>query len=285
LRRLPLIAALVAAVLITVVAPAGAGAATLRGRILGVPQVSGAHARVPVLLSSGAQAVLTVPAKSGFRTASRGRTSAPRTRLGDVVKARVRAVARGAAKARYLVIVTRSAAPAFGDLAARLAASSAGTRQAATEVARLAAAGASGTGSQDPGVLRLYLLQVRYVLNVLIADLRTQAGGFDKVAGDVSSLPRGDELAGRLKDTAGAARGAATKLEDGVTGLDEVINAIGGSSGDPLPVGTVSEVAQVLTAAQQVLDGLDPGDAIPGGPKLPDPLGGVPVPPVPPVTP
>jgi hypothetical protein len=280
LRRSLLIAALVAAVWITA---APAGAATLRGRILGHPQVSGTHARVPLLLADGTEAVLTVPARSGFRTTSTGRTSAPRTRLGDAVKAQVRSLRGGRAEARYLVIVVRSAAPAFGDLQERLGASSAGVRRAAAEVARL---GATDVGrSTDPGPLRLFLLQVRYSLNLLISDLRDQAGGMERVAGDVRALPKGDALAGQLEDAAGGARGAATKLEDGVTGLDIVINAIGGASGEPLPVGTVSEAGQVLNAALQVLDGLDPQDDVPGAPTLPDPLGGVPVPPLPPVLP
>jgi hypothetical protein len=84
---------------------------------------------------------------------------------------------------------------------------------------------------------------------------------------------------------AAAARGAATKLDAGVTGLDEFINSIGGASADGLPIGGVGEVTQVLAAAPQVLDGLDPQDGIPGGPTLPDPLGGVTAPTLPPVLP
>jgi hypothetical protein len=274
---------LVALVVVGLTAPAGAQAVTLHGRILGEPQLRGAHARVPLLLSNGSEAVVTVPARSGFRTVANGRTSAPRTRLGDTVTARVRSLRGGRAKARYLAIVARSAAPAFGDLRARLAASSAGARRAVAEVARLASTDVGQ--SKDPGPLRLSLLQVRYQLNLLIADLRRQVGGFEKVASDVSGLPKGGALAGQLQDASGGARAAATKLENGVTGLDELINAIGAASSEPLPVGTVSEVSQVLTAALQILDGLDPGDDIPGAPTLPDPLGGEPVPPVAPVVP
>ncbi|HWI71859.1 MAG TPA: hypothetical protein VNT55_07890, partial [Baekduia sp.] len=205
---------------------------------------------------------------------------------GDVVTARIGAVRGARASAAYLRIDHRSAAPAFGDLAARLGASARGARQAADEVARLAeTAGGPSRASPDPGPLRLFLLQARASLNLLIADLRDQAAGMAKVAGDVATLPRAERLAGQLRDAAGDARGAAARLEDGVTGLDEFINSIGGTSAAPLPAGTVSTIGAVLTAALQILDGLDPDDGIPGGPALPDPLGGVPVPPVPPVLP
>jgi hypothetical protein len=283
LRRSTLAACLAAVVLIAIdAAPAGA-TTTLRGRILGQPQVSGVHARVPVLLRDGGEAVLTVPATSGFRTVSTGRTSAGRTRLGDVVRARVRALRGGRASARYLTIVTRSGAPAFGDLAARLKASSDGVKDAATQIGQIAKA--EQAGPQDPAVLRTSLLALRYQLNELIRGLRAQANGMDAVGAGVRDVPKADELVDQLGATAKSARRSAGRLEDGVTGLDEFINAIGGSSSDPLPVGTVSTVSQVLTTALQILDGLDPDDGIPGGPTLPDPLGGVPVPGVPPVLP
>jgi hypothetical protein len=282
-RRSLFAACLAAAVLITAdVAPAGA-ATTLRGRILGQPQISGAHARVPILLRNGAEAVLTVPATSGFRTAATGRTSADRTRLGDVVSARVRALRGGRASAKYLKIVSRSAAPAFGDLATRLKASSDGAQEAVDQIAQIAKAQTSGP--QDPAALRLALLGLRYQLNELIAGLRAQATGMDRVGADVDDLPRADDLVKQLGTTARSARSSANRLEDGVTGLDEFINSIGGTSNDPLPVGTVGTVSQVLAAALQVLDGLDPQDAVPGRPQLPDPLSGVPVGRVPPVLP
>ena len=41
----------------------------------------------------------------------------------------------------------------------------------------------------------------------------------------------------------------------------------------------------MLAAALQVIDGLDPQDGLPGAPTLPDPLGGVQVPSLPPVLP
>jgi hypothetical protein len=283
LRRSTVAACLAAVVLIIAdTSPAGA-ATTLRGRILGRPQVTGVHARVPVLLAGGGEVVLTVPARSGFRTVSTGRTSAGRTRLGDVVRARVRTVRGGRASARYLTIVSRSAAPAFGDLAARLKASADGAKDAAAQIGQIAKAQQSGP--QDPAGLRATLLALRYQLNELIRGLRAQAGGMDAVGAAVRDLPRAGDLVDQLGTTARSARTSAGRLEDGVTGLDEFINAIGGASGDPLPVGTVGTVSQVLSTALQVLDGLDPDDGIPGGPTLPDPLGGVPVPPLPPVLP
>jgi hypothetical protein len=283
LRRSTLVACLAAVVFIVIdAAPAGA-ATTLRGRILGQPQVSGVHARVPVLLRDGAEVVLTVPAKSGFRTVSTGRTSASRTRLGDVVRARVRALRGSRASARYLAIVARSGAPAFGDLAARLKASSDGVKDAATQIGQIAEA--EQAAPQDPAALRTSLLALRYQLNELIRGLRAQAAGMDAVGAGARDLPKADELVDQLGSTAKSARRSAGRLEDGVTGLDEFINSIGGSSSDPLPVGTVGTVSQLLTTALQILDGLDPDDGIPGGPTLPDPLGGVPVPAIPPVLP
>jgi hypothetical protein len=276
LRR-SLCAAVLAATVLIIAAPAGA--ATLDGHILGRPQIDGLHARVPVLLADGAGVVLTVPAKSGFRTATTGRTSADRTRLGDAVSATVRRVRDGRASAKYLKIAKRSAAPAFGDLDAGLASSSEGVKQAAAEVAAITAAEAGGP--QDPAKLRGYLLTLRYRLNLLIVGLRSQAAGMDRVKQTLSELPKAGQLSGQLTGAATGARSAATKLEDGVTGLDEFINAIGGTGGEPLPVGGVGEVGQILTTAEQILDGLDPQDGLPGAPTLPDPLGGVPVPVVP----
>lgn len=284
MRRSVFAACLAAAVLITVLAAAPAGASTtLRGRILGQPQVSGAHARVPLLLANGAEAVVTVPAKSGFRTAATGRSSAARTRLGDAVTARVRSLRGGRASAKYLKITARSAAPAFGDLLARLSASASGVEKAIGEVARIAKAEAGGP--QSPAQLRTYLLALRYDLNELIRGLRAQAAGMDKVGADVKGLSKGHDLVEQLAAAAGGARSAATKLEAGVTGLDEFINSIGALSDEPLPVGTTGTVSQVLDLALQTLDGLDPTDGLPGAPTLPDPLGGVPVPQVPPVLP
>jgi hypothetical protein len=283
LRRSTLAACLAAVVLIVLdAAPAGA-ATTLHGRILGRPHVSGTHARVPVLLRDGREVVLSVPARSGFRTVSTGRTSADRTRLGDVVRARVRALRGGRASARYLAIVTRSDAPAFGDLAARLKASADGAKEAVAQLQRIAKA--EQDAPRDPAQLRTALLALRYQLNELIRGLRAQATGMDEVGAAVRDVPKAGELVDQLGTTAKSARSSAGRLEDGVTGLDEFINSIGGSSGDPLPVGTVGTVTQVLNTALQVIDGLDPQDGLPGDPTLPDPLGGVPVPGVPPVLP
>jgi hypothetical protein len=283
LRRPALAACLAATVLLSTAAAEAGAVTTLHGRVLGRPAVSGAHARVPLLLSGGREVVLTVPARSGFRTTTTGRTSADRLRLGDAVRARVRTVGRGQARARYLAVVARSAAPPFGELAARLAAASDGAHQAVDEVERVAAAEKSGP--VDPAALRLALLDLRYRLNELIRGLRSQADGMDTVSTRLRGLDRAEDLLRELAGSARGARSAATKLEDGVTGLDEFINSIGATSGDPLPVGTVSTVSQVLEAALQILDGLDPQDGIPGGPTLPDPLGGVPVSALPPVLP
>jgi len=250
-RRPLLPAAVVALVLILA---STAQATTLRGRILGRPQVSGAHARVPVVLdersvralhATGVEAVLTVPAKSGFRSADRGRGAPERTRLGDVVSARVRGLSGGAAQAKYLKIEKRSAAPSFADLAARLDASSAGAKRALEEVGRITAAEQSGP--QDPAQLRTFLLAVRYQLNLLIADLRTERDGLRSVAAGVRELPGAGELQDRLGTAADAAGSSAQKLEDGVAGLDEFINSIGGSSGAALPIGSVSTVGALLT--------------------------------------
>jgi hypothetical protein len=274
-RRTLLWAALAAAVLIAVVA-VPAGAMTLHGRILGQPQVHGAHARVPILLSSGRIAVLAVPAKSGFRTVASGRTSAPATRLGDVVRARVGALRAGAGRARYLAIVQRSPAPTFADLAARLSASSDGAKTALEEVGRIAKA--EKDGPQDPAQLRLFLLDLRYKLNVLIADLRRQAAGMEKAAGDV----RGSgDLVDQLDKASRGARSAARDLENGVAGLDEFINSLGALNGAGLPAGGADVVAQLLATAQQVLGELAPAVPAPGTPALPSPLGGLPVPPLP----
>src|SRR4051812_19428993 len=148
-RRCIFVACLAATVLIVAAAPAGA-ALTLRGRIVGAPQLSGVHARVPLVLADGREAVLTVPARSGFRTVATGRTRAGRTRLGDVVSARVRTLRGGRARAEYLKIVARSVAPPFDELHAQLRAAAGGAHKATDEVDRIARAESSGP--QDPAV-------------------------------------------------------------------------------------------------------------------------------------
>jgi hypothetical protein len=168
-------------------APAGADT-TLRGRILGQPQLSGAHARVPLLLANGTAVVLTVPARSGFRTATTGRTTADGTRLGDAVSAEVGAVRAGRASATYLKIVTRSPAPTFDDLRAQLGAASTGAKEAVDAVGRIGAAQAGGP--QDPAALRFTLLGLRAQLNTLIASLRDQADNMSKVATSIKDRPR-----------------------------------------------------------------------------------------------
>ncbi len=280
-RRSLFAACLAAAVLI--ISASGADAATLRGRILGEPAVRGAHAQVPLALSGGGVAVLTVPAKSGFRTVTTGRTSADKTRLGDLVSARVRSLVRGRAKAQYLKIVSRSQAPSFATLHGLLGGAQTGARAASAAVASIAAQEAAGNGTvTDPDALRNAMLSFRTTLNNLVNGLRDQADNMDKVRGSVRASKT---LVRQLDDTAAAARTAARKLDDGVTGLDEFINSIGGLSADGLPIGGVGEVSQVLAAALQVIDGLDPQDGLPGAPTLPDPLGGVQVPSLPPVLP
>ena len=126
-----LAAALAATVRITA-APAR-GATTLRGRILGRPHVEGVHARVPVVLDArsarvlharSAEAVLTVPARSGFRSIDRGRGAPDATRLGDIVSARVRGLGPGgAARSRYLRSSGARPRRRSPALAARLSAS------------------------------------------------------------------------------------------------------------------------------------------------------------------
>lgn len=281
MRRRSLFAACAAAAVL--ISASGADAATLRGRILGEPAVAGAHAQVPLALTGGGVAVLTVPARSGFRTVSTGRTSADRTRLGDVVSARVRSLVRGRAKAKYLKIVTRSQAPSFADLHALLGGAQSGASAASAAVAAIAAQEKAGNGVvSDPDALRNTMLAFRATLNDLVNGLRDQADNMDRVRGSVDASKA---LVKQLDDTAAAARSAARKLDDGVTGLDEFINSIGGLSADGLPIGTVGEVSQLVATALQVIDGLDPQDGIPGAPTLPDPLGGVPVPSLPPVLP
>jgi hypothetical protein len=278
-RTLP--AAVLATIVLFGVAAGSADAASLHGRILGPPAVAGGHARVSVLLDSGAPVTITVPARSGFRTASAGRTTAGGTRLGDVVSARVGWLRTGdRASAAYLKIERRSAAPTFDDLAARLGASAAGAQRAGDELARIAKAPQGGP--QDPGMLRLFLLRLRTQLNLLIADLRMQASGMDDVRSDVGG-PAADELIARLRRTAGGARSAATKLERGVAGLDEFINSIGGLNGRPLPAGPAEVIDRVLAAAQQTIDQVAPlvgvpAPKLPAPPPLPPPPVAVPVP-------
>lgn len=280
MRRTLLVAALAAVVFITA---APAHAATLRGRILGQPHVHGSQATVPVLLDDASvrrldaravKAMVTVPAGSGFRTVSTGRTTAGGTRLGDVVSARVGSLsAHGAATARYLKIERRSTAPSFAALGTRLRAARAGAGQALGDVARTAQAEQSGP--PDPGLLRTSLLQVRYQLNLLIADLRQQADGIDQVVADLQGAPQDDStsaLIQQLSAASSALRDAASNLDDAVAALDEFINSIGGAGTPPPSTGTADTVGAVLQAAQDVLSSLD--NVLPG-------LPGVPAPPVP----
>jgi hypothetical protein len=280
--RRTLLTGALAAVVFIAAAPA-AGAAKLHGRILGRPHVDGAQATVPVLLDGASMRVLgarraevlvTVPARSGFRTATRGRSSAAGTRLGDVVSARIAALrGRASIHARYLKLERRSTAPAFGELESRLAAAAAGAEQALPAAGRIA--DAEQQGPPDPGQLRFSLLGVRTNLNLLISDLRDQARGIDDLVADLrgSSPPPADALLQRLGEVAAALRGVAQTLEDGVAGLDEFINSIGGLGGGTLPAGSTDAVGQVVGTVLQTLDQL----GAPSLTGLPSPLGGLPV--------
>ena len=282
MRRLLFVAALAAVVFITA---APAHAATLRGRILGQPHVRGSSAAVPMLLDDASvrrfgarsvKAIVTVPARSGFRTATTGRTTAAGTRLGDVVVARVRSLsARGAARARYVKIERRSTAPSFAALRTHVRAAKAGADQALGEMARAAQAGQSD--QQDSGPLGTGLVLVRDELNLLIADLRSQADGIDQVISDLQAGPQDDStsaLIQQLSAASSALRDAAASLDDAVASLDELINSIGGAAGPSLPVGSADIAGALLQAAQDVLGAL--GSVLPGLPPVPAPSPAVP---------
>jgi hypothetical protein len=271
--RRPLV--LLAVMLCAAAAPADA--ATVQGRVLGQPHVDHGRATVPVMPAGGsAPLYVTVPASSGFRTRSHGRTRASHLRLGDVVSARAVSLRSGRrAQARYVRLDRRSSAPAFADLDARAAAAAKGARQAQDEIARIASE--EQNGPQDPSTLRTYLLAVRTNLNYLIADLRDQARGIDTAVRDLraSSPASADPLLDRLARAADDARASATKLEDAVAGLDEFINSIG-DRGTPLAAGATDTVSQLVQTVVDVLGGLTGGAT----PSVPNPLDGLPVPPL-----
>lgn len=276
--------------------PQAAGAATLRGTVVGRPAVVAQKVVVqgttppgvertrtvivvPVLLSASGErtagaaiARVTVPATGGLKTAF-ARIEPGDLRVGDRVSATVSRVSvRPSAK--VLRVTRRASTPSFARMDAQRASTVRKVERAIASTGRLTTDPSSTLDPKNPATsndgLRDQLRAVRTDLNLLIADLRATADALDDTVATIAAARpqdpgRNAEVARRqaatltrLTTDAGAARIAANGLDVAVGKLDETINAVGDPSAPPLPIEGVSAVSSLLYAVLDLLR--DPPD-------------------------
>jgi hypothetical protein len=256
--------------------PAAAGAATLKGTVVGRPTVTAKSVVVPVLLSSAGErtagtalARVVVPAARGLKS-SYGRLKAADLRIGDRVTASVsRVSARPHAKA--LRVGRRGATPSFAKLDQQRVSVTAEITRAIASTKQLIADPTSvldpKTPAADNNALREQLRAVRTDLNLLIANMRTTADALDAtVAQIVAARPvdparravaesRQKAIVDGLTSDALHGRDAAAALELAVVRLDEAMNAVGDPSAAPLPIDGLGAVSDLLYAVLDLLRG------------------------------
>ncbi len=270
--------AVAAALGIAVLAPSAAGAATLRGTVIGKPVSAGANTVVPVLLSAasdraagGAVARVVVPRK-GIRTATA--ILAPLgLRIGDRVSADVARVTVRP-RTRVLRVTRRGLVPTFATTAKRRASITAKVRRAIAATEQLKRDPSSVLDPKNPATtneqLRDQLLAVRTDLNFLIDDLRTTASALTATVAAITAVRPADPArraaiekrqARTLATLTGDAKTASdtvVAMDEAVGRLDETINAVGGvPSAEPLPIETTTTASNILNAVFDLLRGPD----------------------------
>lgn len=257
---------------------AASGATTVRGTVVGEPTVSGTTATVPVLVGETGRRALRVatplvrvrvPQARGIR-ASTGVLKPGGLRIGDRVRAALGRVRDGRASTAVLRVTARGGTASFDRLDASRSRARSQAQAAADAVARLdaTASGVVGAPAETPAQLRRFLLDLRYDLNVLVADLRASGQQTaDAVARIERERPadarrraaverRQRPLLDALRRSQGDLDRTRTALEDAVTRLDEAILDVGGVSAPSLPVGTVGTVSDLVQGILAII-GLD----------------------------
>lgn len=256
-------------------APSGAGAATLRGTVVGQPQAAGGSTVVPVLLSAasdratGASLAKVVVPASGVR-ASTGPIAPLALRIGDRVSATVTKITRRS-HTRRLRVTRRGLTPTFRTTQSRRTALAAKVKRAQGAVAQLQRDPTSVLDPKHPAAsndeLRGQLLSIRTDLNVLIDDVRTTGEALDATVAMITAVAPADPARARalarrqaptldaLSTDAATARTTVVALDGAVGKLDETINDVGVPSAAPLPIETVTAASNVLAAVFDLLRG------------------------------
>ncbi len=252
----------------TVLAAPASAATNIKGTVVGAPTSSRGLASVPVLLSvtsgrslrtNAAVVRVRVPAARGIR-ARTGVLAPGGLRIGDRVHARVGRLTSGSVRTSVLRISARGGAASFDRLKRSRLRAADQAAAAATAVGQLDATGSGveGATADDASELRRQLMDLRYDLNVLIADMRILS---EQITDAIARIERGRpadpsrrsavarrqapliaELA-RTRDDLDRSR---TDLEDAVTRLDRAILDVGGVSAPSLPIGTVGTVTDTV---------------------------------------
>lgn len=267
-----------ATLLCLIPATSATAATTVAGTVVGEPTVKGATATVPVLVTETSRKKLRVssplvrvrvPQARGIR-ATTGILKPGGLRIGDRLRASLGRVRSGAASTKVLRVRTRGGTASFDRLAASRSRARTQAQAAADAVARLDGTGSGvvGAPASTPEQLRGFLMDLRYDLNVLIADLRATA---EQTAGAIARIERERPtdarrraaverrqapLVAALRASGQEVTTTRTALEDAVTRLDEAILDVGGVSAPALPIGTVGTVTDVVQTVLAII-GLD----------------------------
>jgi hypothetical protein len=235
---------------------AQASAATLRGTVVGAPANLGGRVSVPVLVRGASVSEISIPARRSVRTKN-GRVTAVHLRIGDRVSAQVARVARRV-RATSLRVGARGRSKSFLSLSRARAAALNRVTQAAGEVDKINSNPMSLLSPDDPAKsqdeLRQQLMDVRYGINLLVADMRSDADGIDaavKAIKAVSAHPAA--LIAQLTDTSSGERKAADALAAATAKLDQYINDVGGASSPSAGINEVGTVSDILHAVLELL--------------------------------
>lgn len=273
--RMVLAAVACAAPLALTAAGPAAAATSIAGTVVGAPTTSGASATVPVLVSETSRQKLRltspllrvrVPSAGGIRAVT-GRLAPGGLRIGDRARASVGAVRRGVASTKVLRVTQRGGSASFDRLAASRERARAQAQAAADAVARLdsTASGVVGAPADTPEQLRGFLMDLRYDLNLLVADLLALGDQTtDAIARIERERPtdparraavarRQAPLIASLRDSRDQTATTRLALEDAVTRLDRAILDVGGVSAPSLPIGTVGTVSNVVQAVLAII--------------------------------
>jgi hypothetical protein len=258
--------------------PSAAGAATLRGTVVGKPVSAGKSVVVPVLLSAagdraaGAALARVVVPSNRVRTAFASIRPLG-LRIGDRVSATVPRITTRP-RATLLRVTRRGLVPTFATTQNRRVAISAKVKRAIAATEQLKLDPMSVLDPKNPATtneqLRDQLLAVRTDLNFLISDLRTTADALEATVAAITAVRPADpsrraaierrqaKTLAALKRDATTARGTVVALDDAVGRLDETINAVGGApSAAPLPIETTTTASNILNAVFDLLRGPD----------------------------
>src|SRR5262249_34711819 len=156
-------------------------------------------------------------------------------------------------RAKRLRVGKRGKAKSFISLDRSRAAALNRVQQASDEVDKLNKNPMSLLSPDNPAKsedeLRAQLMDVRYGINELIADMRTDADGIDAAVTRIKAVSvRPAALIAQLTDTAAGERKAADALESATVKFDQYINDVGGAGSPSAGINEVGTVSDILHA-------------------------------------